>query len=63
MKTHNLETPEESMVEILTVAEKIADHTNKFQAKTIERAERIERRVLIVEKEVGELKKVAQKLL
>lgn len=42
--------------EIVAVAEKIAEHTNKFQADTIERIEQVEKHIIAVEKEVILLK-------
>ena len=56
MKTPNIGIPEENIAEILDVAEKIVDHTNQFQAKTVEQAGQIEGRVSVLEKEVSELK-------
>ncbi|KKU68334.1 MAG: hypothetical protein UX89_C0005G0048 [Parcubacteria group bacterium GW2011_GWA2_47_16] len=50
MKTPNIGIPEENIAEILDVAEKIVDHTNRFEAK-------MEVRVSAVEKEINELKK------
>lgn len=57
MKRPNKESPKADIDEIMAVAEKIADHTNQFQAKTVERTEQIEGRVTAVEKEIDELKK------
>ncbi|MDO8482706.1 MAG: hypothetical protein Q7S86_02720 [bacterium] len=57
MKTPNIKIPEKDMAEIMAVADKIANHTNEFQAKTVKRAEQIENRVSVVEKKVSELEK------
>ncbi|MDP3661766.1 MAG: hypothetical protein Q8R17_02875 [bacterium] len=58
MKMLNSEKLKEESAEIMVVAEKIANHINKFQAQTIERMEQIEGRVFTIEKEVDEIKKV-----
>lgn len=51
-----MEIPKEDMAEILAVAEKIADHTNQFQTRTVEQAGKIEERVSVLEEEVDRLK-------
>lgn len=56
MKTPNIEMPAADVSEIMEVAEKIADHTNQFEARMVERTGQMEVRVSAVEKEIGELK-------
>ncbi|KKW10923.1 MAG: hypothetical protein UY50_C0024G0013 [Parcubacteria group bacterium GW2011_GWA2_49_9] len=56
MKKPNVDEHGVDIAEIMAVAEKIVDHTNQFQAKTVEQAGQIEGRVSVLEKEVSELK-------
>lgn len=56
MKTSHEEIPGEHFKEIMAVAGKIVNHTNRFQADTIERIEQVENHIIAVEKEVTLLK-------
>ena len=56
MKKPNVDAHGVDIAEIMAVAGKIANHTNQFQAKTIEQVGLIEGRVSVLEKEVSELK-------
>jgi hypothetical protein len=60
MKKPTADASSIDIAEIMTVAEKIAEHTNNFQADTIERIEHIENHIIAVESEVILLKKRAQ---
>ena len=57
MDTDNLKASKKDVAEIIAVAEKIADHTNQFEAKILEKTDMIENRVSAVEKEVSGLLK------
>ncbi|MDO8571912.1 MAG: hypothetical protein Q7R79_04505 [bacterium] len=56
MKKPNVDASGADIAEIMAVAGKIVDHTNEFQARTVEQAGQIEGRVSVLEKEVSELK-------
>ncbi len=47
----------EDVTEIMSVAEKLADHTNKFEAKMADRTQLMEEQISILEKEISDLKK------
>lgn len=47
----------EDVTEMMAIAEKLANHTNEFQAKMVERTRQMEMHISLLEKEVSELKK------
>jgi nitrogen-specific signal transduction histidine kinase len=47
----------EDITEMVTVAEKMADHTNQFEAKLIERTQNLEIEIKKLEEEINQLKK------
>ena len=52
----------EDVTEMMVVAEMLARHTNQFMMKTLQRSEKMEEQIKVLEKEIYELKDNKKKI-